>query len=260
MPTIARKGAAQALNWPVQRLPTGVQSGVRASDLAIPVGWALLRAEDDPALSVVCEIGERMPTPTQGYGGVEEVDRRGRTALTSWRGFKPFGIDLDLVFDGTERGVSVEPAIDVLEALAGRGRRATGGQPPRVIVNTAGLMPHDLTNAPTVRWWVNDLEWSDDEEEVETNASGDRVLASVTVSLLQHVTDRRLADRALAVRTRLDRQKGGAKRTHVAKEGENLMTIARDRLGDPGRWTEIAALNDIRDPYAVRQGAKIRLP
>jgi nucleoid-associated protein YgaU len=38
------------------------------------------------------------------------------------------------------------------------------------------------------------------------------------------------------------------------------MSIARRELGDAGRWTEIAKLNGMRDPRAVKPGARIRLP
>jgi hypothetical protein len=36
--------------------------------------------------------------------------------------------------------------------------------------------------------------------------------------------------------------------------------VARKKLGDAGRWPELAQLNGIRDPLAVKAGARIRLP
>lgn len=225
----------------------------------VPIGWALLRAEDDRTLSVLCELDDGPPRVTDGYGGWNEVDRRGRVSLTDWAGFKPISIELDLYLDDFDAGKSVEGAIDVLEALGGRGRLATGGQPPVLIVNTQGVMPFDAHVFPGARWVINDLEWDDDATIV--NDYGNRVRAGVTVSLLQHVDDQRLQDRALAARRKLRKSEhNGARRRVVAKSGDTLMSIARRELGDAGRWTQLAKINGIRDPRSIRSGAVIRLP
>lgn len=45
-----------------------------------------------------------------------------------------------------------------------------------------------------------------------------------------------------------------------AFEGEDLASIAARELGDPRRWREIADLNGIRDPRAVKVGQILRMP
>jgi len=49
-------------------------------------------------------------------------------------------------------------------------------------------------------------------------------------------------------------------RTYEIKEGDLLQTIARDHLGDRGRWPEIVKLNPGLDPARLKLGRKIRLP
>jgi LysM repeat protein len=225
----------------------------------VPVGWAALISDDDRSLAVLTELGDDAPRVTQGYGGWEEVDRRGRTSLTHWTGFKPMGIELDLTFDDLDAGKSVETAVDILEALAGRGRRRPAGGPPPLIVDTASVMAHDVRTDPDTRWVITDLEFDDDETIV--NHAGNRVRVDVTVHLLQHVSDKRLQDRAAAARQRnKSRKKNSATRRYTVKQGDTLQKIARAKLGDAGRWTQIAKLNGLRDPRAVKPGQVIRLP
>lgn len=47
---------------------------------------------------------------------------------------------------------------------------------------------------------------------------------------------------------------------YVVQKGDSLTRIARARLGDAQRWTEIQALNSGVDPKNLRVGMKLRLP
>ncbi len=241
-----------------QAPPNAPVAGTPAAQRTAIVGWVSLQATDHPGLTVLCELGDNAPRIVGGYGGWDEVERQGREAITVWRGFRPLAIELELFLDDLDAGRSVEPTIDILEALAGRGRRRLGGQPPVVAVDTAGVMPHDIVTFPDLRWVITDLEWDDDGTIV--NDHGNRVRAPVTVSLLQHVADTRLADRAHAAKGKVSKNGKGSKRTHKVKSGETLMTIARRELHDAGRWREIADLNGIRDPRNVKPGRTLRLP
>jgi hypothetical protein len=239
----------------------GLLVGGRWSTLEPEVGWARLTADDDPALSVVCELGDGFPAVTDGYGGWDTVDRPHQTSITTWRGFQPIAIDLPLDLDQLATGESIEAAIDVLEALAGRGRLRTGGQPPLVEVHTAGVMPQDAHVFPDLRWVITSLGW--DEQETIVNDHGNRVRAPVTVSLLQYEADRRLQDAAFELHEQLTKRRekaGSARRNYTVKQGETLVSIARTHLGDAGRWPEIAALNSLRDPRAIKANAVIRIP
>jgi hypothetical protein len=66
----------------------------------------------------------------------------------------------------------------------------------------------------------------------------------VNITALQNPTSGGLSDR------------GG----HVMVDGENLMGIAAQRYGTPGRWRELAELNGIDDPLRVRPGHRVYLP
>jgi hypothetical protein len=241
-------------------------TGTPVSDLTPPLGWARLAAEDNAGLSLLCELGDGYPKVTQGYGGFDTVARSQDVALTPWRGFEPLQIELPLWIDDLTGGHSVEPSVDVLEALAGRGRRRTktpdGGyvKPPAVIVHTAGVMPYDAHAYPDMRWAINALDW--DDEQTITNDAGNRVRAPVTLTLLQLVQPARLqsaAMAALAQRQRNDRKSRGARR-YTARKGDTAMSIARSQLGDAGRYVEILKLNGLRDPRAIREGAILKIP
>jgi hypothetical protein len=238
-------------------------TGSRVAALAPDVGWARLTADDDPRRTLVCALGDGFPQIEEGYAIWEDVDRSKDISLTDWRGYKPMLVALPLLLDDYANAASIENAVDMLEALAGRGKLRAGRgmrvyeEPPKLIVDTHGLMPYDAQSFPDMRWVIADLDW--DEEETITNDHGNRVRAPVTVALKQHVDAERLHDRGFEARKR-QQAHSGAKRRYTAKQGDTLISIARHQLGDPGRWMELAKLNGIRDPRAVRKGAVIRLP
>lgn len=234
-------------------------TGAAAAATAVDVGWCKLTVPDDPKTSLVCELGDGPPIVTQGYGGWDEIDRTGRISLTTWRGFPPIAIDLLLMLDNHAAGTTIEPAMTVLEAMAGRGELRAGGQPPRLIVDTAGVMAHDYRADRDNRWVITDL--SVDADTVIVNDYGNWTRAAVTVSLLQHVSDDGLATRSAAVRERIAAKAPAARQPYTSHSGDTVVSIARAKLGDAGRWREIATLNAIRDPRApLKAGRRIRLP
>ena len=53
----------------------------------------------------------------------------------------------------------------------------------------------------------------------------------------------------------------GATTTYIVKKADiGLRHIARARLGDVTRWKEIAKLNHLKHPYALRIGQELLLP
>ncbi|MCB9550601.1 MAG: LysM peptidoglycan-binding domain-containing protein [Myxococcales bacterium] len=48
--------------------------------------------------------------------------------------------------------------------------------------------------------------------------------------------------------------------TYTVQSGDTLSKIAERVLGDPNRWREIAALNNIADPRALRVGQTLQIP
>lgn len=244
--------------------PTPEAGTAAARTTKVPVGWVLLQADDDDRLAVLVELGDRAPRPlSSGYGGWQAVARDLQTALTSWRGFDVYGVEMDLLIDNLDEGTSIEDVYDTIEALAGRGRRAPGGQPPVLTVDAAGVMPHDQHPSPTgdkdTRWVIATLEWSDDDDDNARNDAGNRILAACTVTLWKFEDGgRSLATQVAAVRKTVKQTK--TKKTVKARAGDNLVTIARRELGDGGRWEEIAKLNGLRDPRHLKTGQKIRIP
>jgi hypothetical protein len=53
---------------------------------------------------------------------------------------------------------------------------------------------------------------------------------------------------------------GGASQTHTVKDGDRLDLIAAEKLGDAGRWPEIAALNDLDDPAVLKTNTTLKIP
>lgn len=49
-------------------------------------------------------------------------------------------------------------------------------------------------------------------------------------------------------------------RSHVVKTGETLALIARDYLGNPGRLTDILALNGLRNAEQIFVGQELKIP
>lgn len=216
-----------------------------------------MRPEDDGDLVLLVELGNAFPAPTQGFAGWDVVPLPGRVGITHWAGHEPLSIGLELFFNDDDLTNSVEDAIETLEAMAGRGIKRKKDEPSVLKVDAGGLMPFDWHQFPDARWVINGLDWDDD---AILNRHGNRVRQTVTVALLQHVAADRLNTTGAAAKARLAR-KGGSRRTYKSHTGDTLMTIAKAKLGDAGRWRELQKLNpDIRDPRHIKAGTTIRLP
>ncbi len=48
--------------------------------------------------------------------------------------------------------------------------------------------------------------------------------------------------------------------SYEVKAGDTLFLIARNELGDGARWTEIAALNALSEPWTIQAGQRLHLP
>ena len=47
---------------------------------------------------------------------------------------------------------------------------------------------------------------------------------------------------------------------YTVRAGDSLWAIAAAKLGSGGRWTEIVRLNQLRPPYAIPAGTRLKLP
>lgn len=239
---------------------------------------------DDPPTDISLLLGQDRPDVSSGYGGWDEVARPKRSTVTTWAGQPARRMALSLLFDNWYAGTSVELDIRRLERMA---LPRPGGQPPTVSVSApGGVIPPTYEALP---WVIDAISWGD----ALMNRAGNRVRQAVTLTLLQFITDdmvkvspakkrRQKSKRASGSTTKKGAKKkrvashgrrgkparGTAARTFalaapatvVAFDGEDLLSVAARELGDASRWHEIADLNGIRDPRAVRRAQVIRLP
>jgi hypothetical protein len=259
-----RPGAAgtHATIFPVSArpTPTGPMSGNRASRNQVPVGWVRLEPEDHSDLAILVELGDDVPDLDQGYGGWTGTPKQRDLALSNWPGYDLKTAPFDLHMDGLEARQPIDGIYDNIEALAGRGRKALPGEPPKLIVDTAGLFRHDVTVFPDARWVIASLAWSNDSDDQATDDNARRLRAACTVVLMQHNDATRLPDRALRAALKHQAKHPPGHKTYTVMPGDTLVSIARRKLGDAGRWRELADLNGVRDPASVKPGAVIHLP
>jgi hypothetical protein len=239
----------------------------------LPVGWVRI-VSTDPPITVTARLGPDRPDVTAGYGGWTEVTRPRRRPLSIWAGSPGLRMTLSILLDQWKAGTSVERQIAQLERLATP--TAADGQPPRIrITSRGGGVPHQRT-----AWVIDTITWGD----ALANRRGDRARQQATLSLLEFIADARIAEASPAntrrKQTARGKSKAGAasKRVVAARKktgsghsraapadpdfgaGDDLLSIAARELGDADRWIEIAQLNGLRDPRAIRPGQVIRLP
>jgi len=243
-----------------------------------PVGWITIRCQDPPTLLTV-RLGEDRPDVSAGYGGWDEIERPRRVSIVTWTGSPVRRMSVALLFDNWSAGTSIEGDLARLDALA---RPRIGGAPPTVTLDAAGghLPYKGLT------WAIDGIEWGD----ALMNIHGNRTRQAVTLTLVEFVSDQLVAEEAPAKRRQAKaarKSKKNTKRnanekrkaagqgrkskahglgartfasTGEAFTGEDLPQLAARLLGDSRRWHEIADLNGIRDPRAIRAGQVLRLP
>jgi hypothetical protein len=214
-----------------------------------------------PKYEFQARIGDTIANPTDGYGGWQVTSRPRARGLTEWNGANPMTIDIPILFDGWPDD-SQEDAIKQLEMMAGWG--GEGGEPPLLAFNSNGVIPHDQFNGPTHDWVISQLQWGD----ADRDRWGARVRQAVTVTVMEYVEDDVLSDESAAQRHKATknahRHKGRKPSTkhepYVVKKGDTLPKIAKRRLGSSKRWREIAQLNKIRDPKAIKVGQHLKMP
>jgi LysM repeat protein len=222
--------------------------------------------------SVSALLDDTTPTITDGYGGWQEVQRARRTAYVDWPGKNTLKMQVGIVFDGFMAETDVSGQVKTLEgmALPVDGTLA----PPHVTIS--GFVPHtDLT------WVIDTITWG----ETDRNAKGILIRQKLTVTFWQYVPEDIIV-KSLASKTRTASKaksaapKGTATRSfsrstygydptiaapattlYVAKAGDTLNSIAAKQLGDYKRWTEIADLNHLTNPFAkFKGGEKLKVP
>jgi hypothetical protein len=219
-----------------------------------------------PRLQVRALRGETPPVPTGGFGGWQLVPRPRRKALTQWGGIDPFQQQLSLILDGVRGNQSVEEDCLALEQMA----QPAGPRLNPPLVTVLGVVPHpelvyvigDGSGGAGLAWDANPI----------YSRSGYRIQQKVTVTLLEYVAADRVATGSAAQRAReaaagqssqAAAAAGGAAPavgSYTIRSGATLTAVAARLLGSASRWTEIAQLNGLDDPYRLTVGAQVKLP
>jgi nucleoid-associated protein YgaU len=241
---------------------------------APPVGWVRVKSSDPP-ISLTVRLADGRPDVTAGYGGWAEVARPRRRPLSVWTASPGLRMTLPLLLDGFGAGRSVERQISQLEKLSLP--TAADGAPPRIrLVARGSAVPHQDRV-----WVVDSLTFADG---AIMNAAGNRTRQPATLALLEYIADVRVSEKSTVSQKRGQaaraKSKQGAARKRVRAAhgkpkttrartlasassfgaGEDLLSIAARELGDADRWVEIAQLNGLRDPRAIKPGQELRLP
>lgn len=213
-----------------------------------------------PPLQVVGLLGEAAPSVDAGTGGWELTERPRRAPVTTWKSPPPRKVALDLMLDGWASRTTVAAQVDAIEAMALP--QDTHTQPPVVFLDAPGVR---VPSAPA-GWVITSLELAESLRAVD----GNLYRQLVKLELTEYVADVLADPKRAPKRKPKPKPKPAPKKTTRAKskatastsgyDGETLPQIAQRTLGASGRWPELAALNGIRDPRAVRAGQLIRLP
>lgn len=195
-----------------------------------------------PPLTVTGIRGQVAPSPTGGFGGWQTISRPHRKSLTEWQGIDPLELTFSVIFDGGPDLSSVESDCLTLEQMA----QPDGTTPPPTVTVT-GAVPHsDLV------WVIDALAF---DPAPAYSKSGYRIRQEATVTLKEYVSADLVKSAAETARGKVTTAK-----SYIVKKGDTLLSIAAAQLGDFTRWTDIAALNGIRDPNRITVGQRLRLP
>lgn len=179
-----------------------------------------------------------------GYGGHTVTPRIRKRALTDWTGRNPFTGTMPLLL--YRGGASVEADKDALEVMAtGRDDTPT----PTVKLGAHALLPAVCGQD----WFVEDLDWSGDEQRL---AQGKTLIWKlVTVTVLESVQDTLLGPSTLPATT-----SSGTVKHYTVKAKDTMQSIAARQLGNQDRWVDIAVLNGLRGNGQLKAGMVLTLP
>lgn len=214
-----------------------------------------------PAITVLA--GDGVATPS-GDGGWQSTARPRRKGFVEFVGTSLIAMDVPIVLDGwsdSNRGRSVEPDLRVLESML-RKRQGAYDEPPVITIEGA-TVPHRQLN-----WVIATLTYGD---MIRRESDGARVRQNLTLSVIEYVAPDVLGSKPSAPKRAKERNKGGGKkasgeswsassRSVTARHGDTLQKIAVRAYGDRSRWHDIAHLNGIRDPKALKVGQRVFLP
>lgn len=223
--------------------PAGSPGPVRQQTVVLGKDAVWLHS-GDPYISLVARLAG-YPSAALPRPRYDTVNLPGTTGLTRYRGHDPHVMTVPLLIE--HGGRSVEAQIVALEELARR--HPPSNEPPIVKCQGIGIK-HDER-----QWRVT---FEDEPERTIYDLAGNRIRMWVTVTLVEHLTERLLAETLTggkaAAGTRTSRHT-------TTRAGDDLYAISRRVYGDPSRASDIARANPgTRLGQRFRQGVTLRLP
>lgn len=196
-------------------------------------------ASSSPSISVAGLLGPAIPDIVDGFGGVNEIERRRLRPLTDSDTIPLIKQTFELVFSGYAEGRVVDAEVSALEQLAGLGRTS-----PRLpVVRLSGPV-----RKTEIDWQIAGLARIDTPETIR-DRDGRFLQVAFALTLVEHN-----GSDVVAVGP------GTGARVYVVKSGDTLKKIAHKLLGDSRRWTEIAKLNSLTKSGGLTTGRRLRVP
>lgn len=204
-------------------------------------------ATEDRRQAIVVSLAEDQPTQAGGTSLWNAQERPKRRTIPVYQGEVGYQITVPIVFEGFKEQVSQEDFIRQLEQMS-RKRRGEK-EPPKVIFDAGGAIPHDRTRDKGRRWVIGDLAWGAYEVRPD---DADRIRQYVAVRFDEWNEDPIL---------RVGLGESGKKyERYTVKKGDTLKKIAKRKLGNANRWRELARLNQVRDGNHLIQGTVLLIP
>jgi hypothetical protein len=218
---------------------------------------------EDASLNLIVGLGDGSADVTQGYGGWETVEVPGRRSRAKWNGVDAPAIAVPLLFDGYRSSTSVEPDIAILEEMAGLTVPLTDSgfhtvpaepstpRPPKLLMYALAI-PHSTLFAPSARWVISELEWTD--PVIRLRSTAERVRQGATLTLLLAEDDKALK----RIRKAKAKPRHASVRSHT---GDTYERIAARKLGSKRYGRKLAHLNGARDPSKkLPKNTLVKLP
>lgn len=204
-------------------------------------------ATEDKRQAIMVSLGADQPSLAGGISNWDAQERPKRRTISVYKGEVGWQITVPICFEGFKGKVSQERDCGLLEQMAVR--RKGEKEPPKVMFDAGGAIPHDRTRDKSLRWIIGDLTWGAFATREE---DADRIRQDAIVRFDQFTEDPLLA-------VGLGEQ--GKKYEHyTVKEGDTLKQIAKHKLGDARRWRELANINQVRDGNHLIAGTVILVP
>lgn len=187
-------------------------------------------------------------------GGWAVVSRPKNKGFTTWEGYDPYQMEMQVMFDGVQRSTSQERNYDALHKIM---RHPAGPARQPSPLKLTGPVP--MTK---LLWVIQSIE---PDEIIRRSRDGQVIRSGASVTLLEYVeADLSLSAKPSPAKAADERKEAEgappAARTYTVKSGDTLSKIAAAELGSYKRYSEIAKMNDIRDPNRISVGQVLRLP